>query len=460
MNKVKYRAALRIVKLINVAGMTALFGVCWYWFYADHIISPFYNKGNWAVIAIFAILYLVFGRVYDAFKVSLYRISEMVYSQVLSALLSNVVMYVVIWLLNKIVPTVWPLILCTLVQVLYAVGWSYCAHQWNFKLFPPRRTVVVYDRRPGMEKLIQEYGLDKKFTVEKIATISECLNHDLKMLDGMEAVFLCGIHSHERNIVLKYCIARDIQVYMMPRIGDVLMSSAKPLHLFHLPMLQVTRYEPAPEYLLMKRLFDVVVSGVALLVLSPVMLGFAIAIKVYDGGPVFYKQCRLTKDGKTFMVHKFRSMRVDAEKDGVARLSTGDKDKRVTPVGRLIRKVRIDELPQLLDILKGNMSLVGPRPERPEIAAQYEKELPEFALRLQAKAGLTGYAQVYGKYNTTPYDKLQMDLMYIANPSFMEDLRIIFATIKILFIPESTEGVAAGQTTAQVEACEMEAANR
>lgn len=460
MDKVKYRAALRIVKLINVAGMTVLFGVCWYGFYADHIISPFYNKGNWAVIAIFAVLYLVYGRVYDAFKVSLYRISEMVYSQALSALLSNIVMYVVIWLLNKIVPAVWPLILCTLVQVLFAVAWSYCAHQWYFKLFPPRRTAVVYDRRPGMEELIREYGLDKKFSVEKIAPISECLKQDLQMLDGMEAVFLCGIHSHERNIVLKYCIARDIQVYMMPRIGDVLMSSAKPLHLFHLPMLQVTRYEPAPEYLLTKRLFDIVVSGVAMLVLSPVMLGVAIAIKVYDGGPVFYKQCRLTKDGKTFMVHKFRSMRVDAEKDGVARLSTGDKDGRVTPVGRLIRKVRIDELPQLLDILKGNMSLVGPRPERPEIAAQYEKELPEFSLRLQAKAGLTGYAQVYGKYNTTPYDKLQMDLMYIANPSFMEDLRIIFATIKILFIPESTEGVAAGQTTAQTEACEMEAANR
>ena len=148
------------------------------------------------------------------------------------------------------------------------------------------------------------------------------------------------------------------------------------------------------------------------------------------------------------MVHKFRSMKVDAEKDGVARLSTGDKDDRVTPIGHFIRKVRLDELPQLLDILKGDMSIVGPRPERPEIAAQYEKELPEFALRLQAKAGLTGYAQVYGKYNTTPYDKLQMDLMYIAKPSFIEDLRIIFATIKILFMPESTEGISEGQTTA------------
>lgn len=460
MDKVQYRAALRFVKWLNVAGMAALFGICWYWFYADRIRSPYYNRGNWVVIAIFAVLYLLYGRVYDAFKVSLYRISEMTYSQVLSLFLSNLIMYVVIWLLNKEIPPVWPMLLCMVAQILFSVFWSYHAHRWYFKTFPARRTVVVYDRRGGMEQLIREYGLEKKFSVEKTVPVEVCLQNEMQILDGIEAVFLCGIHSHERNRILKYCVEQDIQVYMLPRIGDVLISSAKPLHLFHLPILQVTRYEPAPEYLLIKRLFDVVVSGLALIVLSPVMLGFAIAIKAYDGGPVFYKQCRLTQDGKTFMVHKFRSMRVDAEKDGVARLSTGDKDDRITPVGRLIRKVRIDELPQLLDILRGDMSLVGPRPERPEIAAQYEKELPEFALRLQAKAGLTGYAQVYGKYNTTPYDKLQMDLMYIANPSFMEDLRIIFATIKILFIPESTEGVAEGQTTAQAEPCEMEATNQ
>ena len=149
-----------------------------------------------------------------------------------------------------------------------------------------------------------------------------------------------------------------------------------------------------------------------------------------------------------FDVEKIDRMDMDAEKDGVARLSTGDADPRITPIGHFIRKVRIDELPQLINILLGDMTIVGPRPERPEIAAQYEQELPEFRLRLQAKAGLTGYAQVYGKYNTTPYDKLQMDLMYIANPSFLEDLHIIFATIKILFLPESTEGVAEGQETA------------
>ena len=156
----------------------------------------------------------------------------------------------------------------------------------------------------------------------------------------------------------------------------------------------------------------------------------------------------LILDGKQFEILKFRSMRVDAEKDGVARLSTGDKDDRITKVGHIIRACRLDELPQLLNILKGDLSVVGPRPERPEIAAQYCEEMPEFALRLQAKAGLTGYAQVYGKYNTTPYDKLQMDLMYIAHPSLIEDLKIMLATVKILFMPESTEGVSEGQTTA------------
>lgn len=218
--------------------------------------------------------------------------------------------------------------------------------------------------------------------------------------------------------------------------------------MFHLPILRLERYHPSPFYLLIKRLFDVAASGAAIIILSPIMIVVSIAIKLTDGGPIFYKQTRLTKNAKEFDVLKFRSMRVDAEKDGVARLSTGENDDRITPIGRFIRKVRIDELPQLLNILKGDMSIVGPRPERPQIAAEYEQEMPEFHLRLQAKAGLTGYAQVYGKYNTTPYDKLQMDLTYIASPSIFEDLRIMFATIKILFIPESTEGVSEGTTTA------------
>ena len=301
--------------------------------------------------------------------------------------------------------------------------------------------------RQGLEELIRKYGLDKKYDVKQVMQIQECLDH-IENLHEMQTVFLSGVHSHERNIVLKYCMMHKIDVFVIPRLGDVIMSGACTVHMLHLPMLRVSAYKASPEYLLMKRIIDIVLSLIALIFLSPVLILTAAAVKLTDGGPVFYKQIRLTKDGKPFRIIKFRSMRVDAEKDGVARLSTGDQDERVTRVGRIIRKARIDELPQLLNILKGDLSICGPRPERPEIAAQYCEEMPEFALRLQAKAGLTGYAQVYGKYNTTPYDKLQMDLMYIAHPRIIEDIKIMLATVKILLVPESTEGIAEGATTA------------
>ena len=190
----------------------------------------------------------------------------------------------------------------------------------------------------------------------------------------------------------------------------------------------------------------IVLSLLAIIVTSPFMAIAALAIWSYDRGPVLYKQVRLTKDGRTFEILKLRSMIVDAEKGG-ARLA-GEHDDRITPVGRIIRAIRFDELPQIFNILKGDMSIVGPRPERPEIAAQYEQEMPAFSLRLQVKAGLTGMAQVYGKYNTEPRDKLKMDLMYINDMSLMQDLKLIFATVRILFMKDSTEGVQQGQVTA------------
>lgn len=450
LKSLKLDLALRIVKVFDVVLLTIPFAFCWYGFYANRIEAPFYNKGNWLIILLFLTLFAIFARVYDAFLVSLNRISEMIYSQWLAALISDGIMFIVIWLLMRHFPNILPGLAALAVQILLASIWSQLAHRWYFATFPAKRAFVIYDVRQGMEGLIGEYGLDKKFDVQAIVSVEECLD-DIQMLDGINTVFLSGVRSHDRNIILKYCVANDIIVYVTPRIGDVIMSGAKQMHMFHLPMLRVGRYNPTPEYLFLKRLFDIVSSAIVLVLSSPLMIVTSIAIKATDGGPVFYKQCRLTRDGKEFYVIKFRSMRLDAEKDGVARLSTGDKDDRITPVGKVIRKIRVDELPQLLNILGGSMSVVGPRPERPEIAAQYEEEMPEFNLRLQAKAGLTGYAQVYGKYNTTPYDKLQMDLMYISHPSVLEDLRIIFATIKIILLPESTEGVAEGQITANGE---------
>lgn len=441
MSKLKHDVTVRVAKALNPVLLTLPFAVVWFHYYASRLASPYYYWGNWVVVALFFFLYILFCRVYDGFLISINRISEIVYSQALASVISDFLLYVVICLLSKRLVNPLPLLGALAAQVLLAGVWAYCAHQWYFSKFPAKRTAVVYDVREGLERLVEEYGLEKKFNIRAALSVQEALANK-EILNTMETVFLSGIHSHDRNILLKYCVDKDINVYVIPRIGDVLMSGARSMHMFHLPMLRVGRYHPSPVYLVLKRGFDILASGIATVILSPVFAVTAIAIKRYDGGPVFYKQKRLTKDGEIFEVLKFRSMRVDAEKDGVARLSTGDKDDRITPVGRVIRKVRIDELPQLLNILKGDMTICGPRPERPEIAEQYEQELPEFRLRLQAKAGLTGYAQVYGKYNTTPYDKLMMDLMYIAHPSFLQDLQIMFATVKILFMKESTEGFA------------------
>lgn len=450
MKELKHNVELRIVKVINLILMTIPFAVCWYKYYLWKMATPFYAKGNWLMVALFVIIYFSYGKIFDGFLVSINRISEMVYSQTLSAIISDGMMYIITWLLMKEIPNILPLLIVLCVQVILSTIWSWLAHTWYFKKFSPQKSAIIYDKREGMQRVINKYGMNKKFNVQFEMRADECINN-ISVLRGLQTVFLSGIHSHDRNIILKYCVLNGINVYVIPRVGDVIMSSARKMHMFHLPMLRVGRYSPNPEFLLIKRMFDIILSLAGIIISSPVMLLTSIAIKLTDRGPILYKQCRLTKDGKKFMVLKFRSMRVDAEKDGVARLSSGNKDNRVTPIGRFIRKVRIDELPQLFNILFGDMSIVGPRPERPEIAEQYVKELPEFELRLQAKAGLTGYAQVYGQYNTTPYDKLQMDLMYIANPSIFEDIKIMFATIKILFMPESTEGISEGATTAMLQ---------
>lgn len=441
---------LRLIKVLDIICMTIPFICCWYGYYVNQMENSFYKRGNLLMIALFMLVYFLFARVYNAFLVSINRISEMVYSQVLAALITDGISYIVIVLLVRGFPNLIPGILAIAGQIVISFIWCFLAHHWYFRAFPPQKTMIVYDVREGMEKLIIQYDLQKKFQVEEVLQVEECLDN-LHKLDKIETVFLSGIHSHDRNIILKYCIEHHIKVYVIPRVGDVLMSGAKQVHMFHLPMFRIGRYDPQPEYIFFKRLFDLAIAGAATIVLSPIMIITAIAIKAYDKGPVFYSQVRLTKDGKEFGVLKFRSMKVNAEKDGVARLSSGDNDPRITPVGRFIRKCRIDELPQLLNIIKGDMTIVGPRPERPSIAAEYEETMPEFRLRLQVKAGLTGYAQVYGKYNTTPYDKLLMDLMYISNANLLDDLMIMFATVKILFMAESTEGVAEGQTTAMEE---------
>ena len=446
------RIIIRLIKLLDVIAVTLIFGVVWMHFYASNVYRiPFYNKGNWVVIALFMITYYYLAHLYQGFYIHISRVSEIIYAQDLAAALADAFLFAVTILLSRRIPNVLPTLLCLLGQSCVIFCWSSFAHRWYFAHFHRKKTIIIFDEMEGLEDLIAENGLDKRYDViDTIGIDAVDQQYIDRELPKSSVVFLCCVHSHERNQIIKFCVENHISIFVIPRIGDVLMSGAQKMHLMHLPMLLVNHYSPTPEYLLLKRMLDIVISAATLIILSPLMLILALIIRS-DGGTAFYRQVRLTKDGKEFHILKFRSMKMNAEEDGIAKLSTGERDDRITAIGHFIRACRMDELPQLINILKGDMSIVGPRPERPEIAAQYRETLSEFDLRLQCKCGLTGYAQVYGKYNSTPYDKLLMDLMYIAQPSLAEDVKICLATVKILFMKESTEGVAEGQTTASAE---------
>ena len=432
-----------VVKMVNIVLLMIPFLICWTLYYEPRTTTVGSKQVSVLVMIIFFLICYYFGQRLDCFRVSILQIRDVIFGEVLATMITDIIMYILIWMLSIHLPNLIPGLITWGGQCVIGVIWAYVMHQSYFSTHPPLRTIVIYDERMGMENLIHTYGLEKRFNIKTVYPV-ESIMDKLEVMEEFDAAFLCGIHSRERNIILKHCISHKIKLFMIPRIADVMMRGSEQIHMLYLPILKTQRYKPSIEYQIIKRTMDIVVSGIATIVLSPLFLITAIAVKS-DGGPAFYKQKRLTKDGKVFEILKFRSMRVDAEKYSGAVLSAGENDPRITKVGRIIRACRLDELPQLLNILIGDMSLVGPRPERPELQKEIEKEVPEFGLRLQAKAGLTGYAQVYGKYNTTFYDKLLMDLMYISKPSILEDFTIMLATVMILTSKESTEGVGEGK---------------
>ena len=296
----RHEVGLRLIKLLNICLMVVPFLFVYNYYYGRILSTPYYTKGDIVIAVIYLILYYVFGKTYEAFLISHTKLSDIVVSQTLSTLLTNCIIYMIFFLLIKKIPNPLPLLLVWIAQMVISLAWSAIARVIYFKWFPAMRSIIVYDMRQGMESLISEYGLNKKFDIVKTASVAECLD-DMSMLEDMEVVFLSGVHSRDRNIILKYCLYHNKTVYMIPRVGDVIMSSAKVVHMFHLPIMRVVRYNPNPIYLVGKRIFDIVVSLIALILLSPVFLITAICIKVTDGGPVFYKQERLTKNGKSFI---------------------------------------------------------------------------------------------------------------------------------------------------------------
>lgn len=441
------------IKALHLALTIILFFIGWkafqiYGFKQEESIADRYN---YLVTVAYALVLSFFNRTYNSYLLGHSKRKTLVFVQFLSQLISVTVVYLAVsaaW--AKLYP---PFVFFPMlgIQLLLDIAWTSLGTRMFMRLYPPKRSILIYRNYIDKRRIrsIQGKPSERFYRIERELQYDGNSFNDIKPhLAGYEAVFVAGIDSRCRNGILKYCKEESIPGFFLPHVGDMIMREAIHIQSFDSPIFYVSRKHISPEYRIAKRAFDFGASLFGLIITSPIMIVTALAIRLYDGGPALYMQERLTLNGRRFKIYKFRSMRVDAEKDGIPRLSSGEKDDRITPIGRIVRKCRIDELPQLINILKGDMSMVGPRPERPEIAMEYCKQIPDFNLRLQVPAGLTGYAQVYGRYNSDPYEKLEFDLLYINNMSFFTDLQLFFATFAILATPESTQGVDSDQTTA------------
>lgn len=243
-----------------------------------------------------------------------------------------------------------------------------------------------------------------------------------------------------RNMFMEAGLRMNKDFYVVPMMYEMNFAKVKLAYLDDVMVFHLSPTQINPINMVIKRLFDIFVSFVGLSVAFIPMCIIALLIKLTSPGPVFYKQVRLTKDKKEFYIYKFRSMVQDAEKKTGPALATKD-DPRVTKVGKWLRKLRLDELPQLINILKGDMSIVGPRPERPFFVEQYEKEIPNYDKRFMMRAGLTALSHVYGRYSTDIIDRTHYDLLYVRKYSLMLDIRIMLLTSRTLFLSDAAEGV-------------------
>lgn len=389
--------------------------------------------------AFYALFFVVFSYILGGMKIGYLKSGSLMLSQTLALIAANVSIYLETVLLSARFVNVIPMIELTAIDVVVIFIWTFCVNRIFRKLFPARHILLLYEEYDPSQLLRKVNSRKDRYLIKKSMNVDEGWENVTKEMHNYDAVFLCDIHSPLRNRLVKYCYANGIRSYITPKISDIIIRSSENIHMFDTPLLLSRNNGLSFEQKLVKRFMDIIISLVMLIITSPFMLITAVAIKLYDGGPVFFRQKRCTINGREFYIHKFRSMIVNAEKNGEVIPATEDDD-RITPVGKVIRKTRLDELPQFIDILKGDMSVVGPRPERVEHVEMYTREIPEFSYRLKVKGGLTGYAQIYGKYNTTAYDKLKLDLMYIQNYSFLLDLKLIIMTVKIIFVKESTEG--------------------
>ncbi|SHJ13962.1 sugar transferase [Pseudobutyrivibrio xylanivorans] len=426
----------KIESFIELVVLTLVY-LYFYWTYIFNwdYFHPMWGRGKYVFMGVYFILNLVIIHLCEGFKYGILRIADVLFSQWIAICIVNVVTYLQLSLMANVMIPVGPMVGLTLTDFVISGVFVFIFFAIYNRFSNASKLLMVYGNKESVSLKLKMDTREDSYNIKKIISVDEGLENIFKELENYDGIVISDVSAEDRNDLLKYCYMHEIQTYITPKISDVIIGGGEDIHQFDTPLVMINTTGLTPEQELVKRFFDVILCVIAAVVLSPLMLIIAIAIKLEDHGPVFYKQARVTKDGKIFDILKFRSMVEDAEQ----RPATDDDD-RITKVGHVIRATRVDELPQLFNIIKGDMSIVGPRPERTEHVEKYTAAIPEFEFRSKVKGGLTGFAQIYGKYNTSAYDKIKLDLMYIENYTFLLDVKLVLMTIRILFKKESTEG--------------------
>lgn len=439
MKKSVTNTARACLELWNVG----LFALVWMFYYNKFAFDTYHMLGGAVSIFIYFIIYNALCALYKAFRIASCPVGETVFSQIIAFGIPDLILYVESCLIFNHLVNIGPGVGIVCLQMIGSLLIIIGAKRYFKYRVPPKNTIFIYGKDISEEEVwaFKERILKKYahiFHVASILSEEEEEAYLRQQIRECHTVLFYEVSYHKRSMLAEYCLQERKEIYFTPRLEDIVLMGCQPKHLLDTPLFRYDYVHKKKTEYALKRFFDIVFALIFTVIVSPFMALTALAIKIEDRGPVFYKQRRCTKDAREFDILKFRSMVVDAEKDGCTPCISGDK--RITRVGKVIRAARIDELPQIFNILKGDMSFVGPRPERVEHVQKYTEELPEFAYRMRVKGGLTGYAQIYGKYNTSAYDKLRLDLLYIENQSFLLDLKLLMLTFKVMFIPESTEG--------------------
>ncbi len=431
--------AKALVMLWNIG----LFAFVWCAYYNHNAFQTYYVLGGIISIIIYVFIYNGLCNLYNAFRIASSSIAEMVLSQAISFGLADLILYVECNLIKNRYTSFMPGLMTVIMQLIGTALIITLSKRYFMACVQPQRTLLLLgswvsgdEAERFQDRILKKYRHLFDFRYVEYETVSPKTFEE--KLSECCTVIMYGLSVEHRRVYMQRCIDEHKTFYFTPRIEDIILQGCSTRHLLDTPLMKYDYVYEKKAKLDAKRIFDVCFGIVFMIGFSPIMLAIAAAIKIEDGGPVFFKQKRCTKDGEEFDIIKFRSMIVDAEKLGLQ--PTINFDPRITKVGNVIRRYRLDELPQVFNILSGEMSFVGPRPERVEHVEMYCKELPEFKYRMKVKAGLTGYAQIFGKYNSSAFDKLRLDLLYIENQSFSLDLRLIMLTVKVMFQGESTEG--------------------